>query len=293
MDHAICINQNCFPAENIDIGLELFNDALQGVLELINESDRCMFYLDSNDGGLLELEIAEDFTYDQFLTSCDDPDLQVFLYEVEDKSPALDNLSEEQIEEMSSFSFYVLNEGVDAYPDVYALTWAVSGYLLSIATHDRWSQSAINIARADGEGAYIHEGLTLKNISNQDHGVEHYHALHDVDLDELVSPHIISKPLHSWFNAQTIENKTRIIDKLRLSRDREFQGGEPLFKTLNNGNGLREIRFSAYSGGAIRILFKPLGQQRQALLVGFIKHSDNEGYEEATLLAGKLYSALP
>jgi hypothetical protein len=51
-----------------------------------------------------------------------------------------------------------------------------------------------------------------------------------------------------------------------------------LFDNLENADGLREIRISAYPGGAIRILFKALANSRQAILVGFIKKNDNEGY---------------
>lgn len=292
MDHAICINQNSFPAENSVIGSQLFEDALQGVLELLEDSDRCQFYLDSNVGGLLEFEIADNFTYEQFLESCGDQDLTLFLLEVEDKSPALDNLSEEQIEEMGSYSFYVPNEAVDPNNDVYSLAWAVSGFLLSIASHDRWKNNVITIARTDDSGQFLDETLSLNNISSQDHGKEHYLALHEINIKELVSPHFISESLCSWFDEQTTENKVRIIDKLRLSIGRDFIGGEPLFKRLTNGDGLREVRMSAYSGGAIRILFRPL-REHQALLVGFIKHSDNEGYEAAMNSAKRIYDGLP
>ena len=293
MDHVICINQNSFPAENPEVGFQLFDDAVQGVLQLQADSDRFLFYLDSNSGCLFDFEIAVDFTYQQFIDRCGDADLALFLSEVEDKSPALDNLSEEQMEDMAAYSFYVLNEAADNYPDVYALAWTVSGFLLSIATHARWDRSEINIARADELGRFVTEILTLKNISTLNHGIEHYQELNQIDLEKLVSPHFISQHLLSWVSEQTSENKKIIYDKLRLACNRQFQGGEPLFKTLTNCDGLREIRTSAYSGGAIRILFKNFDQQKQALLVGFIKHSDNEGYAQATKQANEVYSRLP
>lgn len=55
---------------------------------------------------------------------------------------------------------------------------------------------------------------------------------------------------------------------------------------------IREIRFSAYPGGAIRILFKAAGNTQQAILLGFIKKSDAEGYlqniSEAKVILDKL-----
>lgn len=289
MDHAICLNLNSFPAESRQLGTQLFEEALQGVLALQEDNDRFMFYLDSNKGNLFDLEISKGFTYKHFTTECD-RDLAAFLLEIEDKSPSLDYLSEEQIEEMTLYSFYIPDEGFDTYSDIYALTWVVSGYLLSINTHKRWNKSKITIARADEEGRHITETLTLKNISSLDHGQEHYNAFHDFNFEALVSPHIMSAELLEWFNEQTPENKTRIIDKVGLACNRQFQGAEPLFKTLRDG--IREIRFSAYSGGAIRILFKPFEQEQQALLVGFIKHSDSEGYKKAIEQADQIYETL-
>ncbi|PST93654.1 hypothetical protein C9I86_05740 [Photobacterium sp. NCIMB 13483] len=293
MDHVICINQNSFPAVNSIQGAQLFDDSLQGVLELQDGGqDRFLFYLDTNSGDLSNFEIAPNFTYGQFIEDCPDQDLAVFLSEVEDKCPALDSLSEEQQDEMTAHDFYIPNEPVGNYPDVYSMAWSLSGYLLSINTGGCWTNDQISIARSDGEGRFVDEILNLRNISSQNHGIIHYNALNEIDLESIASPHLISESLLTWFNSQTTENKIRIVDKIRLSCNREFQGSKPLFETLTNGNGLREIRFSAYAGGAIRILFKHFQNHQQALLVGFIKHSDSEGYTAAMRQADDIYNNL-
>ena len=81
--------------------------------------------------------------------------------------------------------------------------------------------------------------------------------------------------------------KARIYDKLLLADMKKFQGGKPLFDTLNDADGLREMRFSAVQGGAVRILFGALSGQKYGILVGFIKKSDDEGYTSAIKLAKK------
>ena len=288
MDHLMCINLNSFPAESTEMAIEFLDKALQGVLHLQTGDDRFFFYLDSNKGGLYDFHIAPEFTYEQFLQNCDQ-DLKLFLAEVEDKSPALDNLTQDQIEEMSAYSFYVKNKSVDPYVDEYALAWAISGYLLSLNSNDVWNTPEIEVARISDSGQYINEHLRLKNISSVDHGIYHLNQLNAVDLVEMVKPHYISQYLINWIEEQTIENKSRIIDKIRLALEKNFQGGEPLFKTLVDGAGLREIRFSAYSGGAIRILFKHIHSSQQAILNGFIKFSDNEGYDQAKSKAHTIY----
>ncbi|MDM2872070.1 MULTISPECIES: type II toxin-antitoxin system RelE/ParE family toxin [Citrobacter] len=294
MDHIICINKNSFPAENKDVGVSLFNDALQGVLQLQQCQDRFLFYLDSNDGDLSDLLIAPEFAYKDFIDECEDQDLALFLAEVEDKSPALDNLTEDQIEEMASYKFYIHNEAMDDYPDVYALSWVVTGYLLSLNIDERWNSSEIAISRVDNEGRYVDDIFYLKNIANERHGLEHAQELFAdaLSLVEVSRPHIVSDKLSSWFLNQTKENKMRIISKVKLACSRNFQGNKPLFESLTNGNGLREIRISAYSGGAIRILFKNHHESIYALLVGFIKFSDSEGYSQAMQIAHEEYSTI-
>ncbi|MEZ8349264.1 type II toxin-antitoxin system RelE/ParE family toxin [Vibrio splendidus] len=292
MDHIVCINQNSFPAENSTEGAEKFAEAIQGVLELQSGTDRFLFYLDSNTGTLSDFEIANGYTYDNFIKESTDYDLMSFLYEIEDKSPALDNLSEEQIEEMTAHSFYIASEPAAPYPDVYALSWAVSGYLLSISTSENWAENQIYISRADSDGRYVDDLLTLNNISNQNHGAYHYERIHSQDIETIIEPHTITPHTIQWFNEQTAENRVRITDKLELARNREFNGGRPLFETLTGGEGLREVRIPAFSGGAIRILFKHLKDNKQALLVGFIKKSNGGGYEQAQIKAGELYEKL-
>ncbi|EQB8941407.1 type II toxin-antitoxin system RelE/ParE family toxin [Vibrio parahaemolyticus] len=292
MDYTICINQNSFPADNAELGRELFDNAIAGVLELHSDNDRFLFFLDSNDGDLSDLVIADGLTFEEYRDSHTDQDLVLFLHEIEDKSPALDSLTAEQLDEMTAYSFYVPDEAVDNFTDVYGLSWALSGFLLSLASAPRWETNEIKICRADEEGRYVDEILTLKNISCQDHGIAIFDAANQRKFEDIVSPHVLTDDLSNWFQEQSEENKSRIIDKVELAVNREFNGGEPLFKTLNGADGIREIRIPAYSGGAIRILFKHMPDEKQALLVGFIKKSDGEGYTQATKVAKELYAGL-
>lgn len=288
MDHNVCLNQNSFPANSKEVGQSLFDDAIQGLLNLHKDNDRFLLYLDSDDAdkSLFDFNIAENFTYEDFVDDCEDIDLKSFLSEIEDKSPALNFLSEKQIENWDDYYYYIQDRGVDQYHDVYNLAWASNATLLSINTAECWSKSYITVSRADKTGKYVEEEpIRFKNISKNEHGQEHYNTLYEVDISDIVSPHKLSTDFVSWFNSQSLENKSRIIDKVKLAHYRNFDGGEPLFKTLTSGNGLREIRFSACSGGAIRVLFKHLKEQVYVLLVGFIKHDDSEGYDKYIKLA--------
>ncbi len=292
MDQIICINTNSFPAHSIESARNLFSDAIQGVLALQNENDRFFFYLDCNKGTLYDLEIAAGYTFSDFINGSDDRDLATFLLEVEDKSPALDSLSDEQIDEMTQYSFYAPDEALDLNTDVFGLTWALSGYLLSLYTQERWNVHEVRICRADGEGLYVNEELFLKNIATVEHGRTHSEHSGDLDIKQIANGHIVSSYLNEWYLQQTKENQVRIAQKLELACRRDFCGGRPLFDSLHGDGGYREIRFAAYSGGAVRIIFKKHIDNVQALLSGFIKKSNNEGYEEALRLAEREYTSL-
>lgn len=296
MEYPICINKNSFPAPTISEGKLLFDDALQGVLALNSGDDRFVFYLDSNKESLFDFSIAQDLTVQLFIDGHDDPDIELFLYEAEDKSPALDHLSDEIVENISQHTFYIPGEAYCDYPDVYSLTWELSGIMLSISTAEVWSNNFIDISMAASDGRFLSSddiGVRLRNISSQSSGKFHFRELcANEPIEKLIEPHLISEECKAWFLELTEENKNKILDKLRLAKYREFAGGEPLFKSLDNGDGIREIRLNAFSGGAIRILFKHLLDKKYVLLYGFIKKTNTEGYVEALRQAKDIYSDL-
>lgn len=290
MDLAICINTNSLPAATIDQGKKLMKDALAGVLQLIETgNERINFYYDSNKQGLFDLQLAENYSYENFITDCDDVDLQTFLYDVEDKSPALDTLTAEQLDEVAEYDLYMPNQPLDAQRDIYALTWVLDGYLLSLATAERWQCHELRANKQGEHGQYIDDFLLLKNIANETHGQHYFQKSKQINLEEVIAPHLISKDLKQWVNQQSKENQRVIVNKLKLATEKGFQGGEPLFKPLVSSNSLREIRFSAYAGGAIRILFRNYQETKYLLLTGFIKHANKEGYDRHIPLADQIY----
>ncbi|RXJ73293.1 hypothetical protein CS022_09850 [Veronia nyctiphanis] len=289
MEHSICINGNSFPAENKEMATELFSDALHGVLDLNSGNDKFIFHLDSNDEGLKDFELSDNFTFENF---CDemisvDADLALFLLEAEDKSPVLDHIDSDMLEEISEYSFYIKDEAVDDNCDIYSITWSLSGILLSLPTESKWSSSEIQLNRTK-DGEYINEDVSIFNISEYKHGEEIYSKINSFSLQDVCSNHILHTSFIEWYDSLSSENKHRVSDKLLLACKRSFSGGEPLFKTLTDG--IREVRFSAYAGGAIRILFKHIKEGQQAILVGFIKKSNLDGYETNIELAGTRYT---
>ena len=291
MDHTICINKNSFTSSNKNLVQTLFDDAIQGVLELQSGSDRFLFYLDCDKGTLYDFQLTDNYTFEDFINETDDVDLTSFLSEVIDKSPALDNFSDEEIEELASYSFYIKDRAIDPYPDVYGLNLLISGYLLSINTEQIWSAPSITISKSDQQGQEIRESFQIKQISSYDHGIFHTQDV-QLSIEDIISPHEISANFTEWFNEQTKENQHRIKDKLRIAKEQEFFGTEPLFKKLDDAKDLWEIRFFAHAGGCIRILYKDFDKPNKMILVGFIKKSNTEGYDTNITRANDLYDTL-
>lgn len=291
MDHIVCLNKNSFPANDANKAFQLFSDSLQGLLELNQGNDRFFLYLDSNGLCLNDFELANDFIYADFLKMLaehQEVDLLSFLSELEDKSPALDFVSDEELEEASSYDFYMPNHGgVD--DGLFGLAWSISAILLSINSDERWDSTKIKIARTEN-GEFIDEELWLENIACSEHGMLVKEERSGEDINHICAQHKISSEFMSWHSSLSQENKHRVVSKLKLSCARSFNGGEPLFKALQGG--MREIRFSAYPGGAIRILFKAIEGSKQYILTGFIKKANTEGYDVNIERATNIYNCL-
>ncbi|EIK3125032.1 TPA: hypothetical protein JLK91_004001 [Escherichia coli] len=294
MEHLICINTNSFPASSTDDAKEMFTDAIEGVLELNEGQDRFTFYLDTPDNNsLAEFELADGYTFEEYTKDIESSnmDLYAFLLEVEDKSPAIENVSDDVFESISTFSFYVKGSAVDRFCDVFSFAWFMSATLLSLNSDEKWSSESINVCRTEN-GEYLLEDLFLNNISTFEHGRMLYDKYHTINLDEICGQHYIDKDFRAWFEGLDNDNARRVADKLELACKREFQGGEPLFKNLHNASGIREIRMNAYPGGALRILFKHYKDNLQAILIGFIKKNNSEGYDTAIELAEERFGQI-
>ena len=296
MDHVVCLNTNSFPANSAKDAYQLLNDSLQGLLALNSGSDRYLLYYDDHTQQALdEFMLSQGYSYFDFkeaLKTQHEHDMFLFLAELDDKSPAMDNIDDETIENIANYSFYIPGHCMENNGDIFGISWFLQAIMLSIPTDKRWDQHNIAIARTADDGRYIHEKLSLKNIARRNHGQILFNEFHLVNILEVCDACVLTQDFIGWYDNLTDENQNRVIDKLRLSSERNFNGGEPLFKTLTDSDGMREIRFSAYPGGAIRILFKPLKSTKQAILLGFIKKSNDDGYAEKIPKAKSLFESL-
>jgi hypothetical protein len=282
MEHNFVFNTLSFPATSKEEAYRLLLDSVKGMLAVRSNEDRIAIYSDDHNN----CSLGPDYCYCDFLSQLGDnreADIQLSLMEIEDKTPMLDFLPDGVVDEIASSSFYFSDEVYTGSVDVLAITWYMEATLLSIATVDKWRGNEIEFAQYS-EGKPSTGSSYLRNISSEEHGkliCQQYQVEAETPIESLFPRCLFSQDFLTWFNSLSKDVSQRVISKLTLADAKQFQGGEPLFDTLHNADGIREIRFGAVQGGAIRILFRVISDSCSAILFGFIKKSNNEGYDEA------------
>lgn len=282
MEHNFVFNTLSFPATSKEDAYRLLVDSAKGMLAIRSDKDRIAMYSDDHNN----CPVGPDYYYRDFILQLGEHhevDLQLSLMEIDDKTPMLDFLPEELFNEIASSTFYFPNEAYDGSVDVLAMAWHLDATLLSIATADKWRENEVEFAKFI-EGQPSTGSSYLRNISCEEHGNtirQQYLDAAETPIEELFPRCLFSQDFLAWVRQLSKDVLNRVLNKITLADAKQFQGGEPLFNTLHNADGIREIRFSAVQGGAVRILFRVLSGNRSAILFGFIKKSDNEGYDEA------------
>ncbi|MEO5351915.1 MAG: type II toxin-antitoxin system RelE/ParE family toxin [Magnetococcus sp. XQGC-1] len=295
MDHNFFLNHHSLPAADRETAYKMLSGACYGMLDFRgHEDDRIFLYYDApKDLVIRECVLAEGYTYQNFLDALISDklhDLCLFLLECEDKSPALGQ--EELIvdQEWMDWNCYLPDVPYDGNMDTLCMAFWLEpkAILLSLPTANVWSASSVDVLMTRGN-PQREERFSLRNISHEEHGFywrSEFEKSNTLSLTELCPSCIFSDRFLQWFDDLESNNRHRVREKLQLSSQRAFQGGEPLFKSLEGASGLREIRFDAFAGGTIRILFRTY-DKKCAILTGFIKKSDHDGYAEHIPIAEK------
>lgn len=292
MQHNFILNTYSFPVSNKETAYELMLDATQGIFQVGQSGDRYALYRDSQES-FYDYKIAPEYTLKSFLLDLHNNgelDLQVLFYELEDKTPAINFLDEQQFLEVADSVFYFPGQPYVGSLDVISIAWALDATLFSAATAEMWCKSQVEFCKQIDNGLETNRAA-LRNVSKKSHGSELrqlYEATLFPALTDAFDNCAFTDEFLEWFDELQDENKVRVRKKLSLASALSFSGGEPLFKTLVGTDKIREVRFSAHTGGAIRILFARIADNKWVMLNGFIKKSNDEGYEQAIPQAERL-----
>ena len=292
MDYPLYFNHLSTPASNLNEAYSLLIDAFQGVLYLNQSDDRFALYSDDNSIDVCEL--SENFTYNDFKSRLADQgenDLLSFIYEIEDKSPFLDHISNGELNELAEGLPYFHGRPYDANLDIFHLAFLGNGIMLSLATEKYWQNHTIIffISREEGND----ERCQVYNISGKAHATSILDDLEETLLD--VCPNAIFTGIfNEWFDDIKREDRSKIRNILRHCHENNFLLGRPTIDTINDSDypNMKEIRAGNPHGqrGKIRILFAMDTNRRPAILVGFIKHGDD--YSTHIQIADDLFQSI-
>jgi hypothetical protein len=247
---------------------------------------------------LLTRKISPNYNISDFIDHLEgvgESDLALVLLEIEDKADSISSLSDDTILDFSNASYFFTQLGYTGSIDYIALAVHIDGVLFGVESQSCWASHEVEFSIYPSQHNNARPSI-IYTISSQQSGIRlrsHYDLLGSIiPLEDLLPNCRITDNFRDWLGELTNENESIVRKKLKLAHERGFQGGKPLFDTLDDGDGMREVRFNAYGGGAIRILFAALPNEIFALLVGFIKKSDNEGYTENIKIGKTLWKQL-
>ena len=289
MDYSLFFNHLSLLAASEEEAYLLLNNSFQGVLNLNKSGDRFFLYFDGE--SLDDCKLSENFTYGDFKNklSDDDRELRLFIYQMEDKSPMIDNLSEQLTEELSQISSYFPNRPYDDNLDIFTIAWLQQGIMLSLATKDFWNTPIIKFL-ASKEKTDKPIQYEVYNISQE----EHAKFILEKKFFDYCSDTIFTDNFKSWYEESKQEDKNKIKGIITHCYNNEFILGRPIIDTIKNSSfsNMKEIRVGNPHGqrGKIRILFAMTPNKQPAILHGFIKHSND--YTEHIEKADKLFKDL-
>jgi hypothetical protein len=290
-------NTTSFDQASDDSIFSQLQDALEGLIQIPNPNEVPSLYFDGTTP-LLDRSISPSYSVSDFILNLQERNLgelaQIFL-ELEDKADAINELPEDVLIGIAETAYYFTSIGYLGSVDALALVAELDGILFSVKSCATWQSHEIEFSTYpphifDQKPSIVFsvcDVKTAKLIASSLVVVEE-----DVPLSVLLPNCKFTDSFLDWTNKLTIENVTILRQKLKHAHQRSFEGGKPLFDTLNDADGMREVRMKAHAGGAIRVLFGPLGDGDIALLRGFIKKSNAEGYKTNIAAALKDWSPL-
>ncbi len=293
MDYSLFFNHLSLPASGKDEAYSLLINSFQGVLRLNQNEDRFILYFDVDYPD--DCILSEDFTYGNFKKNLYDNgenDLLTFIYEIEDKTPVIERLLEEDIDVLSQrLPYFEDRPYPDKNLDIFNIAWFEDGIMLSLATEELWQKHTITFASLLN-GQHQPDECTVYNISKKEHA---NFILKDMEpgLQDICPGVIFDANFINWYDECKKEDKNRVKSRLLRCYSKNFKLVRPIIDTLSGSRfpNMKEIRFgNAYAqSGKIRILFAMSPDRKTIILHGFIKHS-NKDYPSNIRIADTIFS---
>jgi hypothetical protein len=263
-------SSHLFPANSSDTGNTYLNSIFKGLASLCSPDNKIVLYADKE---LKGTKISTNYTfqdYQQYLLTIDDRDLAVFVFEIDDKSPFLDKIPDENIDELLNYSVKLFDYPlVDSGSDILKYACLQGHILISLPTNTCWESNSIPMILINTKNRGDIENVDLLNIFNSDIS----QLIIRTDWRKEFEDIVFADEFNQWYNDLTEKNKVHVTNLIKRAYSLNFKGTIEQTKKLDDSKKkVWEWRGGSpqFGKGRIRILYKSQSD-KHFVLCGFIK----------------------
>jgi hypothetical protein len=292
MDNCFCFNPSSFPAVDAEKGKLYLTDIFKGVASFCTLDNKVVLYTDTE---LKHLEISANFTfqdYQEYLKTINDMDLAVFVYDIEDKSPFLNKIPDNNIFELMNYNIKLFDGPiVGSCADILKYACLQGHVLISLPTAPCWETNCIPVTLINTQNRYDIEDIELLNIFNSNIA----QLIPCNDWREEYENVIFTNEFNQWYDGLREKDKVHVIHLLKRAHSLNFKGTIEQTKSLDDSaEKLWEWRGGSpqFGKGRIRVLYKSQ-TGKHYILWGFIKRGFvNDIYDKEIKIAENAWNKL-
>jgi hypothetical protein len=275
MTYEFCLNPLSLPADTPDNANNFLKDIFTGIAGLPLANSVISLYSDKE---LDKTEISPGWTYYNFKYSLIDArelDLANFVFELEDKSPFLEFIRDEEFLKLTEYDMKLFNtipmDGNEY--DIIKFACLHDAILISLPTSMQWEKDTLPVSMTN-ISTYEFDEVNLLNVF----GVPVGHLVPRYDWKKELSEKVVfSLQFDEWYKNLYEKNQFRVANLLKRANAMNFNGTDKQTRAIEGSSkAIREWRGGCPCSGSgrIRVFYKTEGDKTY-ILYGFIKTSDN------------------
>jgi hypothetical protein len=272
MNYDFCLNPCSLPVNNISDANTYLNDIFVGIVELCDDNSQMSLY--SNEQ-LNKTKITDSYTFYDYKMSLmeNDRELADFVFNLEDRSPFLDFLSESEIMDIMKYNFTLFDLPLDSSEyDILKFACLKDAILISLPTNNLWINETIPVAIKN-----VKSGTTEKNdiLNIYNSIVSHLKTEYDWKME--LKNIVFSTVFDQWFVNLDEKNQLHVSNLLKRAFLINFHGTIEQTKIIRGSSKkIWEWRGGCphFGKGRIRVLYASFSE-KILILNGFIKSNND------------------
>lgn len=276
---------NHFSENNVAVNqlFALTEQLVNGILSYLTSPQRISLVFES------ENSILRNYLFNNYITLVSDVDTKEFLLLIEEQSPMLNHIVEEDLSKFSINFFPSFN--IDSLIlDIFIACYIYNGILASLSVPE-WNSEYFNFTLNEANEYKI---IQIRNISNEIHGRFHLSIIKIEQIKRDFIDWTFSDQVISFYKDLTLQEKDQVYDRMKHCKEHNFTDQGNIIRHIIDSrniedrykiNDLYELKcctaessFNTGEQGWIRI-FYVRRNKKTYMIFGVIK-PDNFGYDD-------------